>query len=311
MIELIQPWIQSPLDIRGLCRSSRLTMAENAQNLSTRDPYDPFALAAALDRCAKWWWSASLTFKILGFAFGLLILPFSAETIPLVIAALTVLSEVTSYRSEAIRSRGQVIRRRLDFQDSLGWQISNAEFSDLLMRCPRSVRNRASTGQSTEPYFASNLPPGPRRALQNISESAWWSKHLSESMFKFCLWLVIVGVLISVSTLLIALQAIGQADARASVVRVVTALLMLLLSTDTIRLTLGYFGFAESAGRSELAATAQLDSKKAEDIDAIKIMNEYHVARAVGPIIPTWIWKYRRTELNQTWASYRAKSETG
>jgi hypothetical protein len=130
-------------------------------------------------------------------------------------------------------------------------------------------------------------------------------------MFKFCLGLVIVGVLISVSTLLIALQAIGQADARASVVRVVTALLMLLLSTDTIRLTLGYFGFAESAGRSELAATAQLDSKKAEDIDAIKIMNEYHVARAVGPIIPTWIWKYRRTELNQTWASYRAKSETG
>lgn len=283
-------------------------MAQDAESQPTEDSYDPFALARALDWCAKWWWGASLIFKLLGFAAGLsIMLPLSAERIPFIVAALTLGSELSWYRSEAIKSRAQGLRRKLDLQDSLGWQMSGAEFSDLLMRCPRSVKARARGDRSTEPYFASKEPPGPRRAFQNVSESAWSSKHLSEQMGHICLTVVILGAVTAVIILVIALQTVGQPDTRASVARVVTALLMLLLSIGIIKLTLGYYGLEQNADRSEQAATRFVDSGHAGLVDAIKVMNEYHVARAIGPIIPTWIWNLRRNELNATWARYRAK----
>ena len=142
-----------------------------------------FALARSLDRCAKWWWGASLTLKALGFATGALILfPVSQEPLPFFVAAFTILAELTTCRSDALRGMAQGLRRKLDLQDSFGWAIPSSEFSDLLVRCPRSVKARAQRDKATEPYFASVEPAGPSRALHNVSESAWWTKHLAESM---------------------------------------------------------------------------------------------------------------------------------
>ena len=126
-------------------------------------------------------------------------------------------------------------------------------------------------------------------------------------MWRICLTVLILGVVAAIAVLLIALQTVGQPDARASVAKIVTALLMFLLSMGLIRLTVGFYGLAQNAGRSEAAATGLIQAGHPELVDAIKIMNEYHVARACGPIIPTWIWKLRRNELNATWARYRSR----
>src|SRR6266704_2806812 len=63
--------------------------------VSTAAP-NQFALARSLDDCAKWWWGASLTLKALGFATGILIfLPVAQEPLPFLVAALTILAELT------------------------------------------------------------------------------------------------------------------------------------------------------------------------------------------------------------------------
>lgn len=276
--------------------------------ISDSDSYDPFAIARALDWCAKWWWGASLILKLFAFVAGLsIILPLPPERISYIVAALTIVSELSSYRSDAIKSRAQSLRRKVDVQDSFGWQMAGAEFSDLLMRCPRSVKARARVDRSNDLYFASKEPPGPRRALQNISESAWWTKHLSEQMSHFCYAVLILSVIVALAVLIVALDTLDGSDTRASVARVITAGLMLLLSVGIVRLAVGYYGLSQDAGATEKAATTLVDSGKGDIVDAVKIMNEYHVARATGPIIPTWIWKLHRNELNSTWKRYRAK----
>src|SRR5258708_28366333 len=142
-----------------------------------------FALARSLDDCAKWWWGASLTLKALGFATGILIfLPVAQEPLPFLVAAFTILAELTTVRSDSLKGTAQGVRRKLDLQDSFGWEIPSTEFSDLLVRCPQSVKARAQRDNATAPYFASTEPAGPTRALHNLSESAWWTKHLAQSM---------------------------------------------------------------------------------------------------------------------------------
>src|ERR1700679_4041625 len=85
-----------------------------------------FALARALDDCAKRWWGASLTLKALGFATGILIfLPVAQEPLPFFVAAFSILAELTIVRSDTLKGIAQRVRRRLDLQDAFGWNIPN------------------------------------------------------------------------------------------------------------------------------------------------------------------------------------------
>src|SRR5262249_15583596 len=158
---------------------------------------DPWVLCKCLDRSSKWWWAFSLISKAVAFFIGLVVfLPqISPEPIPFVVAALTVVSELAGYRMERVRGIAQGLRRKLETLNSFGWEISNREMSDLIARCSSSVKKRVKREVTEEPYYASKEDPGPKRAVENVMESAWWSKHLSESMFWTCS--VIIGCAIA------------------------------------------------------------------------------------------------------------------
>jgi hypothetical protein len=266
----------------------------------------PFALAEALDRCAKRWWGASLAAKILGFVTGACINLLPAEPVPFLVAACTLIAELCLYRSDAIKSTGQQFRRKLDLQDGFGWQIPNTDLSDLLVRCPSSVKKPPRKHLVTEPYFASTEPSGPLRALKNVSESAWWTKHLAETMANVCRAIVTIGITGALIILIFALHTTSTHTAQVNVARIVTGVLMLLLSMGIIKLAIGYNSLSKNSTSSEAAAERALQATTPpEQLAAFKVMYEYHLSRAVGPIIPTWIWKIRKDELNQTWKEHR------
>lgn len=290
-------------------------MAESGIHASAGPPspsavpsHDRWVLARCLDDCAKWWWGVSLTLKLAGFVVGVaaIVLPLPAKAMPFALAAMAILSELCLYRSDGIKATAQGLRRKLDLLDGFGWEISNAEYSDLLARSPASVKKRTCGRPLSEPYFASTQQPGPTRALQNVSESGWWSKHLSEEMGQLCLVGLVGGVLGSVTLLIVAIHAITDRDALSAAARVVTTVLTLLLSVGLVKLMIGYYGFSKKAARSEEAAERLLESRDTGQDDALKIVTEYHIARAGAPIIPTWLWKLRQAELSRLWEEYRA-----
>jgi hypothetical protein len=269
----------------------------------------PYALARALDDCAKRWWGTSLLVKVGGFTVGACIDLLPAVLVASVVAVCTVVAELCMVRSDAMKSRGQQFRRKLDLQDGLGWQIPKTDLSDFLVRCSWWVKKRARAHPANEPYFASTDPPGPIRALSNVCESGWWTKHLSEWMAAFCWALVVIGVVGSVVLLIAALQATKEHSLQMSVARIVTAFLMLFLSLGLIKLALGYGSLSKNSGTSEQAADRALQaSTTLEELTAFKVMYDYHLNRAAGPLIPTWMWKLREAELNRTWKEHRCKS---
>jgi fumarate reductase subunit C len=279
--------------------------------VTSMDKYNPWSLCYHLDETAKFWWGTSVTMKLAGFMVGVFALVFNwpARPMPFILAALTVLSEIFSYRSDSIRGTAQGLRRKLDLKDGLGWDIPNAELSDLVVRSPASVKKKASSKPPNDPYFASQEMAGPRRAIENVSESAWWSKHLAEKMYTHCLLTLIVTVATALVALIVTVQAAsGSAplDTLSIVARVVTALLMLALSLGLLKLTTGYYGLSKKAARTEEGAERLLiTSSNIELVDALKIISEYHLARASAPIVPTWIWKWNQRELNVIWEELR------
>lgn len=277
--------------------------------------YDAETVRANLEKNAKGWWGASLALKSVAFALGMgaIVLSLSGKQTPFLMAAITLLAEIAGYRSDSVKGASQSLRRKLDMRDSFGWEISKAEYADMLVRMPWSVKRASRSVRSDVPYFQSREPASPRRALQNVRESSWWSKHLAEKLWQMCLALLIGSLVVSIAALVVAINAAASQvvpatnsgaqplDALLPVARVVNAALTFLLSLGLVRLVIGYYGFSQKAAVVEKTADILLKEPAPREIDAIKTMHEYHLARASAPLLPAWLWKSKRDEWNLLW----------
>jgi hypothetical protein len=124
-------------------------------------------------------------------------------------------------------------------------------------------------------------------------------------MARFCGIVVTISVVAALVVLIGALQTTGEHSTQSNIARIVTAFLVLLLSLGAIKLLLSYNSLSKNSASSEAAAERALQGSNVEQIEALRIMYDYHHSRALGPIIPTWIWKRRQASLNQTWQALR------
>jgi len=254
-------------------------------------------------RCKRWL-AVALSLKGLLFAGGTLIvvIPLDSWIAPLVIAAIAAASELTMWRSDFLKGVAETVQRKLDFEDSFGWRITNADLRDVIARYAKNLPSLQEKSASN--YFASQDPPGAQRALQNLQESAWWSKHLTESMWKVCLIAICLLVILCVILLLISIQTISDQKIQASIAKLVTSAILLLFSLTLLRSMVGYFTFSKKAEKAEDAASKLLAGSSTDNIEPIKLWQEYQLARASAPLLPTWMWKLRQKKLNQLWQDY-------
>jgi hypothetical protein len=220
------------------------------------------------------------------------------------VLVVTLLSEYFAWRSDKLKGAAETLLRKLDLRDSFGWAVSNAEITDILARASRKLLADAAKVEKPEAYFASQEGLGVRRALKNIQESAWWSKHLTDKMWRYSLAATLTSIAGSLVVILLSLNTINEYDILSGTGRVVTSVLMLVLSLGLIRLTLGYHNFQQKAQRVETRAEELLNSDSSE-IDVIKLYNEYHLDRAAAPLIPDLVWKRNQKNLNVLWENYR------
>ena len=269
--------------------------------------HDPRKLCNACFSLAKRWWGAALFFKACVILVSAVVIWFSvlSKASPFLALSLALASEWFAWRSDRAKSIAETLLRKLDYRDAFGWEISKSKLSDVLARSGGKLRKRIPPEDHRENYFASSESVGLVRALQNLQESAWWSKHLAEKMGRYTLAGTIVATLGSLLILVTTVGTLQSFEVRASVGRVVTAVLMLAVSLGLVRLTLGYYDFSPRAHRTEERATEFLKGGCTE-IDAIKLYNDYHLDRAVAPLVPDRVWKWNRDQLNELWDNYRA-----
>ncbi len=276
-------------------------------NSSNQVKHNPRALCQVYFTLAKRWARFSLICKLAGFLVGVLtvLLPLVPAYAPVLVFMLAMMADWLGWRSDTHKGIAEAWLRKLDGRDSFDWAISGAELSDLLMRSPSKVDKLVIAKALSEEYFASKEPPGTRRALENLQESAWWSKHLSERMRNYYLAGTCLLVASAVLVLLISVQAIDNKQTLSSLGRIVTSVLTLVFSLNLFRSVLGYHNFSVKAGQIEKSCENLLASQGVQESEAIKLMSEYQIARASAPLIPTWLWNRMEGELNATWKQYR------
>lgn len=265
------------------------------------------ALSQALYDLSKRWWWTSIACKLGVFVVGAVIvlwvpgLKYSAVLIFLIYLA----SELSLLRSDWFKGRAETILRKLDFEESFDWKISGAEMADYELRSPARVRRRLPSTPSEKKYFASSEPFGSRRAVENVLESSFWSKHQAERMGNWCLAITCLLIIGSVVVLVVSIDTVKNINSLSNIGRVVTSVLMLVFSLGLLKLMLAYYAFSKKSERAEQAAENLLKTG-CEERDVIKVFHDYQVARATAPLIPTTLWRWMGKDLNEQWERRRS-----
>lgn len=264
--------------------------------------YDIRAICRAYFEIAKERYSAALFVKLLVFIVGILSLfPIIYEYSRLITFFLVIISEFFSYLSDKNKGIAETLLRKLDAQDSFGWSISNAEISDIIISCPSNSEKL----NFKDTYFASKEGVGTKRALENVQESAWWSKHLAKRMGHFYLIGTVIFAIIWLGVVFVGIKTIHNTNNLSALLNILVLALILLFSLSLLRSMDSYYKFSNTSEKIEETTRQLLGKEDIHEYDAIKIMFEYQLARNSAPLLPSWLWQSMRDNLNETWKKYR------
>lgn len=251
---------------------------------------------------SKRWWGYVVACQILVIVIGVMVTIFGilTQSGALLAAALTIGCTLAQWHSDRLRRLSDTIKRKIEMLDGLGWPISGKEASDLLVAVPKALREKARTVEKA-PYYASQEPPSARRVLANLEESAWWTKHLTASMVQLTTLICIVVFGIAAVTMIITLSSAPSQTTAEMIARVSTSVIVFVFSGGYFRLAYEYNRHSRAAERIEDSVHDMLTKQDVTDIEAIKLLHDYQIARAGAPSIPTWLWRLRRQDLNEVW----------
>src|SRR5688500_6590462 len=272
-----------PVQIGNNGKDDRQIFSDSSQlmDAQTEFEHDPRIVCKTIFDGAKRYWGSGLALKIGATALGVwsVLAGASSPLAPAWVTGLAIVAELCLWRSDLLKGRGESLKRKIEYQDSFGWALSAIEISDHLARLPASTR-RAIARSVRENYFASKEAVGTRRALENLQESSWWSKDLAGYMGGLCSALHAVLMLASFASLYVSVATVRDFAALQTVSRVVTGVLSMIGSLGLVKLIVGYYGFSRGAERIERATVGPLQAKRSDQVEAIKLLHEYQVARA-------------------------------
>jgi len=148
--------------------------------------------------------------------------------------------------------------------------------------------------------FSSGKPVGPSRVVENLVETAWFTKHLAGSCRNIFFAVFVVSLILSVVLLLITASSAAQVSSRLAAAKCVSATLTFLISVGVLREWLSFLEFSKNAGEIE-AEAERLCRGDVTEFEAQRLLAEYQMIRAAAPLIPTVAWKIRRDALNEAW----------
>lgn len=212
----------------------------------------------------------------------------------------TVVSALFQWWADSFRGKAEKLKHRLEYFDGLGWVIPQQEIDDQFMEASPRVRNKVQ-GPEESPYFDSVEDPSPKRAVENLEQSAWFTRHQTKRMATAVLVASAIAVLVALISMAVVLQSLSLQLWGPEIGRIAIYALAFMVSYDFFRLGFRYLSFSQQAGQICYEASRLRNLENITEIEAITLLHDYHIARVKGPMIPNFIWNKMEPDLNRRW----------
>lgn len=251
---------------------------------------------------AKRLWTIANLLRFTAIIFGAWAVFLAKPTLylPQILFVIAIAAELFQWRSDVIKTRCESLLRKLDLCRSFDMPISPADKRDIVSYLPKPLRKQFSDTELPDTYFTSSEPPSPRKAVENLVESAWYTKQQASIMAGVCIVLTVAVVATALGALIITSNEVQSVATRANISKAVTSWLLLIFSLGMFKHGWAYYKLAERSGQTYNTGEHLLRSEIAE-ADAVKQWYEYQIARASSPLLPEWLWKLKQDALNDGW----------
>jgi hypothetical protein len=252
---------------------------------------------------AKRLWMISILLKVSIFVLGSYFV-FTSESyryLPQALLVMAAASELFQWRSDIIKGRSESLLRNLDLCISFGRKISDADKRDIVSCMPKKLRKEMEAPEVVDTYFESNEAPGPRKAVENLVESAWYTRKQTEVILAINLILIVLVLALSTFALMVTSRELENVSTRENINKLVTSWLLLLFSLGLARHAWSYYKLLQRCQKTESNGDHLLGNNEISEADALKQWYEYQITRSASPLLPGWLWKIMEPSLNDAW----------
>lgn len=255
---------------------------------------------------AKDWARSSIVLQVFLYLSSVLAVSFPACSLKYLVVALplALLGAYLATEASKHKSTAESLKREQEHCEGLGKAPNKHRIANLRVTFPKGLNKELNRLLDEGTTYASQLPVGIPKTLENLSESAWFSHHLSASCGRMLGWLFFGALALSTWLLLLCSTALAGSSVAATSAQSVASTLAFLISVGIFKHWMGYISFSQRADGVFNEARRMLSAKEpASAEDALKLLSEYQVARASAPLVPTWVWQLNQKRLNQNWST--------
>lgn len=195
-------------------------------------------------------------------------------------------------------------RRRATLIDALGESAERLDVANI--RAAISKRAcRAAASKNRSGYWAATAPQGTDRLLEQLQESAFWSKHLyaaaARETFK-----VLGATVLSLALIGLLGLVVFSGETDLAVARVLVVALSALIGLDVLGHARAWQTAAREAERVDRRLEA-LDPGALEPL--VAVVSDYAVATTSAPPIPNRVYAAEKERLDELWREHRRLSQ--
>ena len=198
------------------------------------------------------------------------------------------------------RNAAETARRATLIIEGLDHQPTAEEKTTLMGQM--SVNSTVAAAENDRNWFATAEPPGEKRLLEMIEESAYFTRHLHSTsglfmsaIFVVTLVVLIVGIFASIPT--------SGTDTLVIIARLALAILVFLLSSGTLVSALGHFSAWNAAKTAQTRANLA-KVRESKLADTLMIMVDYNSAVEQAPLVVPLVHRFQSKSLNERWKDY-------
>lgn len=257
-------------------------------------------------RRSEMWDTASTILIIVAFILGLIGAgtKWNINLLSSSLIGLTFLWLITNWRQTHHRQKGETLKRHYEYSDGLGLPVSNSIIANYQADFGKKAIKKMETEELEGTSFSSKLDTGPKRLLDHIRESAWYSEKLARTASWITVGLVIVTFFIAfivLITVFTEVQSQNHLSNLSFLASTIGKIVLFLLSCGIIRRCWGYFSFTSAAHNTFGTCDERKKKTTVTEAEALPITAEYQVLRAIAPQIPSVIWNRKHDVLNDLW----------
>jgi hypothetical protein len=218
-----------------------------------------------------------------------------------VLAVAALISEAVAWTLRKTGSerqeQGEKARRRALLMEAYDDTTEPIDVTDLRHGFSNRAE-RAAIDHEDPSYWSTTAPVGPKRLVEQLQESAYYSKHLYRETAKDATKISVALGAVAIA-LLLATVLVDSDAARLAVTRIVVVFLAFLITVDGVTLALAWGSAAQQAGNVD-RRLERCDPDGSEAV--LAIWGDYSVATATAPPIPTPVYGKHKERLEQEWA---------